>query len=125
MVKLILTMKTVITIKGVIPGLNGDDGLIRQHFRAAKKVREKYQFLISEQTKNKHQGPVTINYVGYKSILMDWDNFSSSFKHLGDALVKQGVIIDDKPQIVKKFSPEQIKCKGINQRVVLIIEDYE
>jgi len=56
---------------------------------------------------------------------MDWDNFSASFKHIGDALVDLGVIQDDKPSIVTQFLPQQIKSKRIDQKVVIIIEDVE
>ena len=118
-------MRTVITIKGIVPGLNGKHGLIREHFRNAKKRKNLYTILCREQNPNKHPGKVIIHYIGYKSILMDWDNFSASFKHIGDALTDLGVIVDDKPSIVVQFLPEQIKCKRIEQRVEIIIEDVE
>jgi len=116
-------MKTVIIIKGIIPGLNGEDGLMREHFSKGIKKKKKYQKLIRDQTKNKHKGQVSITYIGYKSVLMDWDNFAASFKYLGDSLVKTGVIIDDNPKIVRPFRVQQIKCKRIDQRVEIIIED--
>ena len=108
-----------------MPGLNGKHGLIREHFRNAKKRKNLYTILCREQNPNKHPGKVIIHYIGYKSILMDWDNFSASFKHIGDALVDLGVIVDDKPSIVTKFLPQQIKSKRVNQRVEIIIEDVE
>ena len=117
-------MITEVIIKGIIPGLNGKQGLIREHFRAAKKRRDLYKVLIRSQTTNRHKGKVIIRYIGYKSILMDWDNFAASFKHIGDALVSNKVIKDDKPAIVVQFLPEQIKSKRIEQKVVIIIEDY-
>ncbi len=117
-------MRTEVTIKGVIPGLNGKQGLIREHFRNAKKRRDLYKVLIRAQTNNRHKGKVIIRYIGYKTILMDWDNFAASFKHIGDALVSNKVIKDDKPAVVIQFLPEQIKCKRVEQKVVIIIEDY-
>jgi len=116
-------MKTVIIIKGLIAGLNGKDGLMREHFRSGIRKKEKYQKLIKEQTSNRHKGKVSITYIGYKSVLMDWDNFAASFKYLGDSLVKTGVIVDDNPKIVRPFIIQQIKCKRIDQRVEIIIED--
>lgn len=118
-------MRTVITIKGIVPGLNGKHGLIREHFRNAKKRKNLYTILCREQNPNKHPGKVIIHYIGYKSVLMDWDNFSASFKHIGDALVDLGVIVDDKPSIVTQFLPQQIKSKRVDQRVEIIIEDIE
>ena len=117
-------MRTIIEIKGVIPGLNGNDGLIREHWGAAKKRKTKYQLLIRSQTKNRHTGAVRIQYIGYKSILMDWDNFAASFKHIGDSLVNAKVIVDDKPGIIVQFLPDQIKCKRKDQKIVVIIDDY-
>jgi len=117
-------MTTEIVIQGLIPGLNGSQGLIREHFMAAKKRRTLYKVLIRSQTNNRHKGKVTIRYIGYKSILADWDNFAASFKHIGDALVSNNVIKDDKPAVVIQFLPEQVKCKRIEQKVVIIIEDY-
>ena len=63
--------------------------------------------------------------IGYKSRLMDWDNFAASFKHLGDALVSTGVILDDKPAIVVRFETVQIKVPRKFQRVVIEITDYK
>ena len=117
-------MITEVVIKGVIPGLNGKQGLIREHFRNAKKRRDLYKVLIRSQTNNRHKGKVIIRYIGYKTILMDWDNFAASFKHIGDALVSNKVIKDDKPAVVIQFLPEQIKCKRVEQKVIIIIEDY-
>ena len=116
-------METIIKINGIVHGLNGSNGLIRQHWAAAKKTKQKYLYLIRSQTKNRHKGAVIIEYIGYKSILMDWDNFSASFKHLGDSLVNAKVIKDDKPDIIVKFIPKQIKCKRKEQKVIIIIRD--
>lgn len=120
-----LSKMTVLTIKGLIPGLNGKHGLMREHFRNAKKRKDLYRVLLSHQEYSKHKGKVTIRYIGYKSILADWDNFGASFKHIGDALVDLGIIVDDKPAIVTQFIPEQIKSKRVDQKVVIIIEDAE
>jgi len=116
-------METIIIIDGLIPGLNGKDGLMRQHFHQANRAKLRYQSIINSQTKNKHKGKVSIDYIGYKSVLMDWDNFSASFKHIGDSLVKCGVIVDDNPKIVRPFRVQQIKCTRKQQRVEIIIRD--
>lgn len=118
-------MRTEVYIKGIIPGLNGKDGLIRENHWNAKRRRDLYKVLIRSQTTNRHKGKVIIQYIGYKSILSDWDNFAASFKHLGDALVSNKIIKDDKPAIVVEFLPDQIKCKRVDQKVIIIIEDYK
>jgi len=117
-------METIIQIDGVVNGLNGKNGLIRQHFHAAKQTRDKYRLIIMSQTRNRHKGKVVIEYIGYKIRLMDWDNFSASFKHIGDALVKANVLTDDNPKIIIRFLPEQIKVsKRIEQKVIIKIKD--
>jgi hypothetical protein len=116
-------MQTKIIIEGIVHGLNGKHGLIREHFHTAKRKKEKYKMLIQSQTRNKHKGKVRIDYIGYKSRFMDWDNFAASFKHIGDSLVAAGVIVDDKPSIIIEFHPQQIKSKIKEQRVEVIITD--
>jgi Holliday junction resolvase RusA-like endonuclease len=116
-------LKTIIIIDGIVDGMNGSEGLIRESFKAAKRKKIKYGYIIRSQTKNRHPGQVVIRYIGYKSALMDWDNFAASFKHIGDALVKCGVIVDDSPKFVRPFKVEQIKVPRKDQRVEIIIED--
>lgn len=118
-------MLTKIIIDGIVHGLNGKHGLIREHYHTAKRKKEKYTLLIKSQTKNKHAGRVTIEYIGYKSRFMDWDNFAASFKHIGDSLVNAGVIVDDKPEIIVEFTPIQRKAKLKDQRVEIIIKDFK
>lgn len=120
-------LESVLVIDGLIAGLNGNKGLMRSHWSNSKKQKDFYKSVIMDQCRQgkirKHLDKVTIQYIGYKSVLMDWDNFASSFKHIGDALVESGIIKDDKPTIVTKFIPQQIKCKRIEQKVVIIIKD--
>jgi len=117
-------MKTEITIHEKVPGLNGSDGLIREHFHSARKRKQRYAFTMMSQTKNQHRGAVKINFTRYGTRLMDWDNVCASFKHLGDALVACGIIADDNARIVKKFYPHQVKIRSrIDQKSTIEIED--
>lgn len=120
--------ESVLVINGLVAGLNGDKGLMRSHWSNTKKQKDLYQLIIKDHLREnkvrKHTGKVTIHYVGYKSVLMDWDNFCSSFKHIGDSLVESGIITEDKPSVVVQFIPHQIKCKRVDQKVVVIIKDY-
>lgn len=119
--------QSIIEIPGIIPGLNGGDGLMRAHWSTIEKQKTRYcniiLFYLSEKKAQKHPGPVSIEYVGYKSLLMDWDNFCASFKHLGDSLVKMKIITNDSPEIVQNFLPKQIKCKREEQKVIIKITD--
>lgn len=82
-------MKTVIIIKGLIAGLNGSNGLMQEHYSKGIKKKKKYQALIRAQTNNRHKGQVSITYIGYKSVLMDWDNFAASLSTWGIRWLKQ------------------------------------
>lgn len=120
-------LASVLTIDGIVAGLNGDKGLMRSHWSKIKKQKLLYQQIIQQHLQEnkvrKHEGQVSIEYIGYKSRLMDWDNFCSSFKHLGDSLVKMKIISDDNPKIVTQFIPSQIKSTQAEQKVVIIIKD--
>lgn len=119
--------ESILIIPGIVDGLNGSKGLIRGHWSQREKIKSVFIAMITENLirgkMRKHSGKVVIEYIGYKSVLMDWDNYCSSFKLIGDALVECGVMVDDKPSIVKKFIPSQIKCKRVEQKVVVIIKD--
>lgn len=117
-------MTTELILNELVAGLNGKNGLIRQHFHQAKKTRDRYRLIFLSQTKNKHRGQVIIEYIGYKCRLMDWDNFSASFKHIGDALVKAKIIKDDNPKIVTDFKVQQIKVSKLSeQKTIIKIKD--
>jgi hypothetical protein len=126
-VKISPPLASVLTIPGLIAGLNGDKGLMRAHWSHVKKQKEFYCKIIQghlrENKVRKHLGEVTVEYIGYKSSFMDWDNFCSSFKHIGDSLVEMKIIMEDKPKIITQFIPSQIKCKREDQKVVVIIKD--
>ncbi len=97
------------------------------HWSKRKKQKDLYRQIIQDQIKQgkirRHLGKVKVTYIGYKSSFMDWDNFASSAKYPMDGLVKEKVIIDDNPNIVVEFIPKQIKCKRVDQKVIIIIED--
>lgn len=118
---------SIIKIQGIVQGLNGSSGLMNNHWTNRKKIKQLYCTVIQDHLKSgaakKHEGKVTIEYIGYKSAFMDWDNYCASFKFLGDGLVRCGVIKDDSPKIVTQFLPDQVKCKRSEQRVVIIIKD--
>ncbi len=120
-------LESFLTIPGLVAGLNGSKGLMRGHWSAIKKQKELYQQIAKDQLKEgkirRHLGQVKVTYVGYKSCLMDWDNFCASFKHIGDALVKEKILVEDNPKIIQEFLPKQIKCKRVDQKVIVIIED--
>lgn len=114
----------LIIIPGLISGLNGDHGLIRENHWDSKKVKDTYISFIKSCTTKKFKGKVKITYTRFTNQLMDWDNHCSSFKHIGDALVSCGVIKEDKPQIVVEFLPKQILVSKNEKRMEILILDF-
>jgi len=117
--------RLIFKIPFLTSGLNGDDGLIRQHFRDAKKVKDRLHLFFLSQRPRCHKAidfPVRITYIRYTSRFMDWDNAAASFKHIGDALQTAGILSDDSPNVIHEFIPKQIKCKIKEQRTEIIIE---
>jgi len=108
----------------LVPGLNGDKGLMRLHFRSWKKVKKTYQLIIRSQTKKKLKGRVRVVWERRTTTLMDWDNHCASFKFVGDALVLAGVISDDKPAVISEFIPKQTKVsKRSDCKMILTITE--
>lgn len=105
----ISTNENLFIIRRKVPGLNGKDGLIREHWTDRKTRLKNLSLILWEQHKGRHDGPVQVIFTRYTCQLMDWDNHCASFKLLGDALVDIGVIEDDKPDIIKIFDPRQEK----------------
>lgn len=99
--------------------------LLREHFTKRTKRLETIMWLIKEQKCPTYPGTVKITYVRYHTHLQDWDNHCASFKIIGDALVKLGIIKDDKPTIVVKFVPEQERVKKKEDiKIAIYIEPF-
>ena len=113
------------TLPYLTPGLNGNDGLIRQHFAAAGKMKKKILLDILSQRRTGLRPisqPVRVTYTRYTSRFMDWDNACATFKHIGDALQRAGIISDDSPKVIVEFVPRQVKCKMSEVRTEIVIE---
>jgi len=90
-----------------------------------KERKELLHYMILGQTKEKFHNEVEIEYHGYRTTFRDWDNYSASFKFVGDALQTAGVIKDDSPQVVKRFTPFQHKVKTKKEeKYTVIIYEY-
>lgn len=106
-----LTSLTV-SLPRLLPGLNGKDGLMRQHFRAATAAKGELLAWVKSQRFGTF-GPARVTVVctrHYCGNPMDYDNAAASFKHLLDALVKAGVIADDGPRIIDAMTFRQVRC---------------
>lgn len=113
------------TIPYLTPGLNGSDGLLRQHFRFRKLAKTKLVvLLLSQRTPGNDplKGPLRVEYIRFCHQLMDWDNVGASFKNIGDALTNAGIIIDDNPKVVRDLVNVQKQIpKKEKERIVIRI----
>jgi len=119
-------MNSIFKLTCKVPGLNGDDGLIREHYRSAIARKDMYYILLLSQKQPKLKGSVKVIYTRYTTSLMDWDNHCASFKYLGDSLVKIGIIEDDNPNVIKEFIPKQVKVKTKKEEMITIeIKEFD
>lgn len=115
------------------PSLNGNDGLIRMHWRKYSEVRDEWETRIwyslsPEQRQffqNYHFIRCTITYTRrtIHRTGLDWVNLAASIKIPEDALVRCGILADDNPEIVGYELPQQIhvrqrKQQGIHLHIV-------
>jgi len=105
-----------VSIPFLLPGLNGKDGLIRQHYHNAAKV--KAQLLAQVKAKKSGTfGDARVKVICtrfYCGAAMDFDNAAASFKHFMDAIVKAGIIADDGPDIIDEWTVRQIRVEKRN-----------
>lgn len=102
------------------PGMNGDDGLLREHWSERRKRTERYQQLIKAQNPEPAPSRVTLKYIRKSTLKMDWDNLCASFKCWGDALVKEGVLEDDDPDTIVQFIPKWKKAPNYKSEQTII-----
>jgi len=99
----------IINSKTQPPGINR---LLRMHWAVRKKLQNNLVVEIqSAYPCDLIEGPVTVEYTRRSVRLMDWDNAAGSFKLIGDALVKCGILEDDNPKIIKEFKVDQERVR--------------
>jgi Holliday junction resolvase RusA-like endonuclease len=110
-------MKQKIVVPELAPSLNKWQ---RMHWGKRKKIKEQWQWLIAEQSPKKHDGSVVINYTRASTRKMDLDNAAASFKPIGDALVKAGIIEDDNPDILTELTTQWQKADSQDSQCSII-----
>lgn len=116
------TAHLVVTLPRLLPGLNGSNGLMRQHYREAAKVKDDL-LAWAKQRRFPTFGEARVVVVctrHYCGNAMDFDNAASSFKHLLDALVKAGVIADDGPKTIEAMTFRQVRCSTRKEQKMTI-----
>lgn len=110
-----------ITLEGLIPGLNGKSGLIREPWYDRSKRKKAMAWRLKALNPTKFNGSVEIEFTVYASLLSDSDNLSSKRKIVYDCLVDLRVIENDTTDIIGNSLPKQEKCRRKDQRVTIKI----
>lgn len=111
-----------------VPGMNGKDGLLREHWSKRKKRKDmiKRELLAQVVGQPKFKDKVRVQFTNYcSSHPMDWDNFCASFKLIGDSLTDLRIIKDDSPLIIVEFLPKQVKSERKDERIEILIEEVK
>ena len=116
-------MRQKIRINALPPSLNGKDGLMRMHWTKLVTLKKDWVLHILAVNPQNHEGGVKIRFTRLSTVPMDFDNIGASFKLVGDALVKNGVIKDDSPSIVTELVLRWKKASRKQQGVLIEIED--
>ena len=111
-----------VTLPRLLPGLNGSDGLIRQHYRKAAAEKDKLLAWAKSQRFGTF-GDARVSVVctrHYCGNPMDFDNAAASFKHLMDVIVRAGVIQDDGPKTIEAMTFRQVRCKSKKEQKMTV-----
>jgi Holliday junction resolvase RusA-like endonuclease len=115
-----------IEIDQLPPSLNGKNGLLNLHWAKYQKIKKDWIWLVAFAKPEKHSGKVCITFTRKSTAPMDFDNIGASFKVVGDALEKNGIIKDDSPRTVTELLLRWEKASKRNEQGILIkIEDVE
>lgn len=114
-------MKQQIVVNELAPSLNKWQ---RMHWAQRSKIKEQWQWLIKQQKPIKHDASVSVTYTRVSTQPMDLDNAAASFKPIGDALVKGGIVSDDSPDVITELTVQWQKAESMDsQRSIIEIED--
>lgn len=114
-------MKQTIEVDELAPSLNEWQ---RTHWAERAKIKKKWNWLIKAEKPKKHAGAVIVTYTRVSTQPMDMDNLGASFKCIGDALVKCGVIEDDNPDVIQELRLRWEKSPTLDkQKSVIKLED--
>lgn len=117
-------MKQTIIINKLPPGLNGSDGLKNMHYHQYSNKKKRWVWLVKEQNPKKHTGRVRVRFTRVSVRMMDFDNVGASFKFVGDALERCGVIVNDSPEYLTELILGWEKANSQKQQHIKIeIED--
>lgn len=103
------------------------NAVLRQHYFIIKKEADKWHALVlkevAKQRPNRPYPKAKLTLTRYSTNEPDYDGLVGSFKWVVDALVKSGIIIDDKYSVIGKsdYIWEKVS-KRVDQRIQVTIE---
>lgn len=97
----------------------------REHWTKRNNLKDEYYWRVASLgLKFKCEKPCTITFdFFFKGNLLDCDNNSVMGKCITDALVKQGILIDDNPKFVKKVSYTSDKADSDYVKITILEDD--
>lgn len=119
--------KQEVVFSTVVPGNNGTRGLLRIHWTQRQRLALSYEYIVHAARLAPMPGPVRLELVRYSTgPPMDYDNLVSTGKLLVDALVRCGVLPDDKPAVIAERHYSQQRAEGKDtQRTVIRLTQLE
>lgn len=110
-----------IAFNEVVPGNNGAGGLLRSHWTRKRRLLASYEWVVGAARLAPMLGPVRLELVRYSiGPSMDYDNLVSTGKLLVDAIVRCGILPDDKPAVIAERDYRQVRTNDkASQRTVI------
>jgi hypothetical protein len=110
-----------ITFDFVVPGNNGAAGLIRMHWTKRQSLGGLFGWKVRAAQLRPMLGPVRLELTRYSiGPQMDYDNLVSTGKLPIDALVRGGILPDDKPAVIAERTYTQLRAESkASQRTVI------
>jgi Holliday junction resolvase RusA-like endonuclease len=98
--------------------------LLRRHWSAVMKEKQKWHLLVSLCCKYKGEPlqKAKITFTRHSSRKPDYDNLVASFKWIADGLIKAGVIVDDKYEVIGQSQYKWEKAAPKSSKVTVQIE---
>ncbi len=113
-------MTTKLIVDELAPSLNGSKGLMRMHFHAYRKVKEKWILMIRAAAGNDFGEPfeeAEIEIVRhYARQPLDIDNLYAACKVPLDAMRHAGILIEDDPSVVTNIFCHQVKVAKVTEQ---------
>lgn len=103
---------------------SGEEGADRSSDKSSELERYFSNEPLAEEASKGSHPYCRITFYHYRKRLLDYDNLCT--KAILDGVVREGILRDDNPQIIKEVRQKQIKIKSPEkERVMVLIEEID